>query len=638
MVSKFDKKDLIALFVSISFALIFINLSVYRYYNFHFIDWDLAFFSQAMWNLLHGKQFVSLFGINFFSNHSNLIAFLVLPFYRVWPHPLLLVFLKIFSFAGGALLFYHIAKKSIGFFPALALMCLYLFYIPNLFGLIYEFHFESLAPFFLFLLYYAFTENKKVLFFLTAVVLMLIKENMPLIIIAFGIYAFFSKKKDRIFWSALPITSGILIFYFLTTIFIPSFSHAKVHHYLGNYEYLGAASVSGLISAVLTNPMKVFNVTNITLLLNLLFPLMFLPLFGLNILFLVSPILLQHLFSVAWQEKTLIFHYWLTVSPFLFLATMQAIKTFQDKFTKKLQWGVLILLIALGILNFNMAKATFFVRMFGDAPMNPYFNEEKQSLVELIPEGDGVAATFGFLSNLSTREHLFSFHKIFDHNYQKRDNPFILPQTVTHVLVDFDDVWIKGMLGKNESFFYFTSEKLQNFILYSSWFVKESVDNVVLFEKNSRSRRRLIEVLDQLDPLDADLLVKAVNNELAIKDIQLKGRKALEGKLLSFDIYWRSTNEVLHKYLMVFIVRKDDRSIIIKKNPGYRFYPPKIWPQGKVIKEYYAFPLPEWGEGQYSITVGLLDGSDVKALGVNMNDELSLIKKMKTKRTFTFEG
>ncbi len=642
MICKLDKKDLTALFVCTIFFLIFAAFAIYRYYNFHYTDWDLAFFSQAMWNLLNGKQFVSLFGINFFSNHSNLIALLILPFYGLWPHPLLLVFLKILSFTGGAFVFYLIAKRSESFAPAIILMVLYLTYMPNLFGLIYEFHFESIAPFFLFLLYFAFTRNRKVLFFMTALILMLIKENMPLIIVAFGIYAFFSKKKDRIFWSVLPVASGLLVFYFLTSTFIPYFSSADTHHYLTHYGYLGTTSIFDLTGSALANPMKVFqalfSVKNILLLNALLVPLLYLPLLSLQTLFLISPILLQHFSSTVLQEKSMFFHYWLTVSPFLFLAMMQALKSLQKYYSKKFQWATLVFLILLGMFNFHMRETEFFRRALLDMSLNQQFNKEKRSLIKFIPKDAEVVATFGFLPELSRREHLYSFHKIFSIKYQKKVRPFALPKNVNYALIDYGDRWMTEELVMSKSMFQFASKNLQEFTLQGSWFLKESVDTAVLLEKNGASKRHLIEVLDGEQSLRTGQPIQTMNNELALLDIQLHSKELFEKKLLSFDILWRIVKEVKNEYLMIFIVRKDDRSTVIARNPGYRFYPPRIWPKGKMIMEYYAFPLPQWGKGNYTIAAGLLDETDIRALGAHIDDATYISGTMKAKKVFIVEN
>ena len=91
------RKDLIAFILCLFACILWVILLSYKYFHFGYDDWDLAYFSQSMWDLSHGISYNSLFDANFFSNHDNLIAYLVLPIYQVFQHPLILIFLKVFS-------------------------------------------------------------------------------------------------------------------------------------------------------------------------------------------------------------------------------------------------------------------------------------------------------------------------------------------------------------------------------------------------------------------------------------------------------------------------------------------------------------------------------------------------------------
>src|SRR3989344_6983069 len=227
-----------------------------KYLRFEYWDWDLAFFSQATWNIMHGSQYSSLFYVNFFGNHANLIVYLILPFYAIFSHPLTLVFLKIASYLTGALILYHPAKEKLTAIPAVIIMLCYITYPPNLHAMNYEFDFETLSPLFLFLLYYFFVKNKFWPFLITSLTTILIKENMPLIIIAFGIYALFSKKKDKLRWAVIPFLLGAIGLYFLTAIFIPSMTNSTSYYYLTNYHDLGNTPFE-ILFTLITQPAKI---------------------------------------------------------------------------------------------------------------------------------------------------------------------------------------------------------------------------------------------------------------------------------------------------------------------------------------------------------------------------------------------
>ena len=116
----------------------------YKYVHFGYNDWDLAFFTQACWQLLHGSQFASITGINYFGDHSYFITLLILPFFALVPHPLTLVLLKLIAFIIAVYLFYKIAYDALGQETALVLMVLYIVFPANIFSVLYEFNPEVL--------------------------------------------------------------------------------------------------------------------------------------------------------------------------------------------------------------------------------------------------------------------------------------------------------------------------------------------------------------------------------------------------------------------------------------------------------------------------------------------------------------
>ena len=72
---KFPAPDAWAALMCIFFFFILVVLIVLKYVHLRYDDWDLAFFTQSLWNLCRGSQYSSLTGINFFGDHSYLIVF-----------------------------------------------------------------------------------------------------------------------------------------------------------------------------------------------------------------------------------------------------------------------------------------------------------------------------------------------------------------------------------------------------------------------------------------------------------------------------------------------------------------------------------------------------------------------------------
>jgi uncharacterized membrane protein len=137
-----------------------------KYLHLGYYDWDLAFFTQACWQLLHGSQYVSLVGINYFGDHSYFLSLATLPFFAIAPSPMTLVFLKVIAFVVSAFLFYKIAYPQLGQAKALVLMLLYLLFPANIFSILYEFNPESFAPPILFWMFMSFEAKNWKSFFL----------------------------------------------------------------------------------------------------------------------------------------------------------------------------------------------------------------------------------------------------------------------------------------------------------------------------------------------------------------------------------------------------------------------------------------------------------------------------------------
>ncbi|HNV24296.1 MAG TPA: DUF2079 domain-containing protein, partial [Candidatus Omnitrophota bacterium] len=227
-----------------------------KFINFGYYDWDLAIYAQAMWRMIHGSLNVSLFGMNFLGNHAEYVSFFIAPIYFLFPHPLTLLFLKIISFFTAAYILFHIAKKYLPGAISFVIFLLCIFYPANIFMLVFEFHFESLALPLLMGILWAFLEKKIKIFLILSFFLCLVKENMPLIVIMFGVCSLFRKETHKWLWGGIPILFGMI--YFLVTLFylIP-LSRAGLpsteHIYWGLFGHLSSTPL-GIIKKLLLEP------------------------------------------------------------------------------------------------------------------------------------------------------------------------------------------------------------------------------------------------------------------------------------------------------------------------------------------------------------------------------------------------
>ena len=219
MISEKTVDNFAWLLLSISFVFWCICLFT-KFFRFGYFDWDLAIITQALWMLGQGSQYFSLGDYNFFGDHANYIALFFVPLIKIFPHPLTLIVVKIVAFHAAALSFYLIAKKFIEPLAAILMTLTFLIFPANVMSMLYEFNFDIIGMILLLWMIYAFIVNNYSLFIWSSIFGLLVKENMYLVFIMFGLMALFLKK-DRLKWGVVPVVSGAILFYTVMFHLIP---------------------------------------------------------------------------------------------------------------------------------------------------------------------------------------------------------------------------------------------------------------------------------------------------------------------------------------------------------------------------------------------------------------------------------
>ncbi len=595
-ITHLKKTDSWALGICILSAIIWVIILTHKYLSFGYGDWDLAFFSQAAWGLIHGTSYVSLFGLNFFGNHSNFIIFPLLPIYALFPSPLTLNIIKVLLFFCGTFVFYLIAKKRIGGREAVILMAAYIFYLPNIFALAWEFDFETLSPLFLFLMYYFYEKENLKGFIATTTITLLIKENMPLILMAFGLLALLTPKKTKTKWGIIPLVIGFLFFYLLTMKIVPGFRGLQTHPYVAHYSAWGK-SVGEIILNFFLNPITTFQylleTRRINFLIEIFLPLLFLPIFSGGVLILALPILLQHLLSSVPEEQRIAYHYLINVSPFLFIATAHTLSKFKKHWKKPFRYGIaLILLCSLGNIGSYMKNLKHELALGHNN-----IAWAKSQMVKAIPNDAGVVATFSFLPQLSGRKYLYSFHKI---TTDPRSLQQVFPEfseQISYALLDFSDTWERTrihppLFNQRSKYFFFDQD----------WKMVRGVENILLMQKSHGEPQIPIQISENhfLKTTPKPKLV--IDKKFQLIDYEINEEKWNERSLYHITFYWHAP-EVLSDNFKMIVSLTRGKIIRIKRERwvGYPIYPTSNWKKGEYVKEDYWFYPGELTRGEYRI-------------------------------------
>ena len=197
----YSDKAYLSLFMGvIASVLAYSTYSILKYYSLDASGWDLGVHAQVLWNTLHGNLFYSpLIGENLLAEHFAPFECLQLPIYYLFPTPIsLLVFQSLFV-ALAALPLYLVSEiifagkiKSVrarkGISLAFGLSYLISPYTLSLIS--FDFHNISFLPFFLFLSFYSFLREKRLLTLVSLALIVSLHSNFIFMAATILLYEF----------------------------------------------------------------------------------------------------------------------------------------------------------------------------------------------------------------------------------------------------------------------------------------------------------------------------------------------------------------------------------------------------------------------------------------------------------------
>jgi hypothetical protein len=311
-------------------------------------------------------------------------------------------------------------------------------------------------------------------------------------------------------------------------------------------------------------------------------PLCFIPLFGAYAFIPILPIFAQHMLSIRWTERSMQFHYTAEMLPFIFFAFILGMRHLLSR-----SKNIGLLIIITGLCAFLPFVAGPYQRIVAEGITwgNNYSSTIKRMALKTIPEDVPLVTTFDFLSHVTNRPYLYSFHHVYEGYHTLSDVPFRLPDFVKLALVDFNDpsIFIRSYFPGN----YY---KLENFI-NEGWGVEDVWNSIVLFRKNGgHNRYPLFEKIQTLPKMQHRL-----NTEI-VPGMILEGfdKEPVNNGIMKMTVYWRAAGRI-DKDVTRFFCLFDGHGKLLLTIPihiNYRIYPTFAWEPGDLIKEYIYIRVP----------------------------------------------
>ena len=209
-----SRAHLLALGAAVVFALAVIAIAWQRWWTFQYRTFDVAFYVQALWQLMRGRFDVSLLGVPLMGNHAEPIVFLIFPLFALVPSTMVFVVVQTLAIASMAPTAYDIGRR-LGLHPRPALwLALAALAAPATgFFALHEFHPEAFSAPVLLLLFHARIAESRGRFWLWAAVLLGCKENMALLLLAYcAVEALVDRRRGIrhiLMWYGIPAAAAV---------------------------------------------------------------------------------------------------------------------------------------------------------------------------------------------------------------------------------------------------------------------------------------------------------------------------------------------------------------------------------------------------------------------------------------------
>jgi uncharacterized membrane protein len=174
----------VTLAAAAGYALFFAHHTIRYHHRALTLSWDLGLEDNLIWNVLHGGPFMKSSPLagpidsSHFGYHATLFAYVIAPFYALWPRAELLLLLQAILIAAAALPLYLFAERRVGSAPACLIALAYLLY-PAVHGAnLYDFHYLPIGVVFLWATLYAIDRERYVLALVFALLTLSIREDM----------------------------------------------------------------------------------------------------------------------------------------------------------------------------------------------------------------------------------------------------------------------------------------------------------------------------------------------------------------------------------------------------------------------------------------------------------------------------
>jgi len=587
----------------------------YRYYL--YIDFDFAIFVQATDQALRGTLFSSIRGMNWLGDHVSLILFVLAPLYALLRHPLTLLLVQCVALALGAWPVFSLARRELGHDGvALAFAGLYLLYPAVAYTNLFEFHPEVLATATLLATFACLAAGRLAPMAVFATLSLLCKEDVALPVGMLGLVALLPGRPRRfgVMLVALAAASIVLSF----GVIRPALSSTAAEY--GKMYQAWGGSLREIALNLITHPWRavaaffdtpgqaIDGIIKRRYWLQMLGPLLFLPLLSPLTLVVALPVLAEHFLSFRPQQHGILFQYTALVTPVMLAAAVGGMGRLvrlvaraptaaaamarpagrsTGVFTAGLALGASLFcnllfgaILHQGWIPFPAATETFWPNHF-DRTKRVY----RDRMVARVPRDGGVVAAFEFLARLASRRDVHSIHHIYTGRYTFSTQPYPIPDGIVTLLADVGDQRLVNYVVHD------TPDRLRALADLNHLHPADAAGDLVLFLREPADTVELVRAGVPPAPVAHRVVY---DQALALTGFAMPETTVAREGRLPVQTYWRRIAPVQRQYLIQLVVKDASGSVVfaLGRYLGYLLYPVATWPADTTVRETYRMVVP----------------------------------------------
>ncbi len=422
---------------SLFYAVFFSFHTIQMHYKLGTSSFDLGLENNLVWNAVHWGPLFKMSPLggptaNHLGLHQTYLAYVIGIVYRLAPRPETLLVIQATLVGFAAVPLYFVARRRLGAWLAGLISLLYVFYPPVHGSNLYDFHYITLAPFFLWLTLALVLARRDILATLAVMLTLSVREDVSALLATLGLYLIFSRERPRA--GAILTLVGATYFVALKLVIMPRFLDgvdAFIHQYQGmlGEEQKGFA---GVLTTAVANPgftlQKLLDVEKVRYTLQIMVPLAcFAWRRPIGLLCTVPGFFFTLLSTDYWPLQQISFQYTAYWTSFLFLAVIANLGWVGQHVGRasRLAWIVaLVFAMAAGshqhgaLIQQNTLRGGFQPYSFGITPADRKNHDDLYGLIAQVPADSVVVSSETVVPHVSSRENSYSLrHQTFDAEY-----------------------------------------------------------------------------------------------------------------------------------------------------------------------------------------------------------------------------